>query len=122
MNHPIKIYKNNYTELPERFIRKIESDITYILSMEIPQLKYVYLFGSCARGDLRSSSDVDLVILTRQRLEDRVLASTIRSTLAEPVNGVNTDVVFMNEKSIKENTAFKRAVNKNKKIILEVLE
>lgn len=122
MMHPVKMHKHNYMNLPVRFVNKIESDISYILKAEIPQLKGVYLFGSCARGDLRSSSDVDLLILTGKKLEDRMLASDIRSTLAEPMKGIKTDVVFMNEESIQEYTAFKRKVNENKKLILEVSE
>ncbi|HCT91368.1 MAG TPA: hypothetical protein DF613_08340, partial [Lachnospiraceae bacterium] len=51
----------------------------------IPGLKKVYLFGSCARGEVRSSSDVDLLVYTEHRLADRELAAWIRWTLDEPV-------------------------------------
>lgn len=122
MENQIKIHRENYGVLPERFITKIESDIAYILESKIPELKYVYLFGSCARGDLRSSSDIDLLILTKEKIKDRTIASTIRSELDDPMNGVKTDVVFMNVESIQDNTVFNKIINKEKKLILEVLK
>lgn len=52
MRENIKIYKENYENLPGRFVEKIEHDIQYILNAGIPDLKKIYLFGSCARGEI----------------------------------------------------------------------
>lgn len=122
MEKHIKIYNENYAGLPGRFVQKINSDIDYLLSAEIPGLRSVYLFGSCARGEVRSSSDVDLLIVTDKKIEDRMLASDIRWTLEEEKDGIRTDIVYMNEDSIEENSVFKNVVNRDKKIILEVIE
>lgn len=120
MEKHIKIYKENYTHLPERFAGKIEADLTYLLQKEIPGLKRIYLFGSCARGEVRSSSDVDMLIVTEKKIEDRMLISDIRWTLDEKIDGVGTDVAYMNEQSINEKSVFKNQVNRDKKLIAEV--
>jgi len=117
----IKIYKENYENLPDRFIDKIEHDIQYILSAGIHELKKIYLFGSCARGEVRSSSDVDLLILTAHKISDRTLAADIRWTLDDPLNGIRTDVVYINEESEKIDSVFEKVVNRDKKLILEVI-
>lgn len=121
MNQNIKIYKENYENLPGRFIRKIEHDIRCLLEADIKDLKKVYLFGSCARGDVRSSSDVDLMVVTEQKISDRALAADIRWSLDEPINGIRTDVVYKNEASEEMQSVFENVVNREKKIILEVV-
>lgn len=121
MNQKIKIYKENYENLPERFIEKIEHDIRCLLERDIVGLKKVYLFGSCARGNVRSSSDVDIMVVTEQKISDRALAADIRWSLDEPVNGVRTDVVYKNETSEEMKNVFENSVDHDKKIILEVL-
>ena len=122
MENRIKIHRENFEYLPKRFVDKIEMDLEDLVKSQIPGLKAVYLFGSCARGDLRSGSDVDLLILTEKKLEDRTLAADIRWTLDEEMSGVATDVVYANEESIKENTVFKNIMNRDKKLILEVVK
>ena len=113
----IKIYRENYEHLPKRFINKIESDLDYLVKADIPGLKGVYLFGSCARGNIRNGSDIDLLIFTEQKLEE-----DIRWTLDDEISGISTDVVYANKESIKENTIFKRILNRDKKLILEVIK
>lgn len=50
------------------------------------------------------------------------MAADIRWTLDEEMLGVATDVVYANEESIKENTVFKNIMNRDKKLILEVVK
>ena len=78
MDHSVKIHRENYSFLPERFIRKIEYDLNYIQERKIPGLRQIYLFGSCARGEVRSTSDVDLLIITDNKIKDRALAADSR--------------------------------------------
>lgn len=118
----VRIYRENYENLPRRFSNKIEYDIHYILGAGIPDLDKIFLFGSCARGEVRSTSDVDLLILTRDKMRDRMLAAEIRWALDEPLEGVRTDVVYLNAGSIHEKSAFKNAANFDKKILVEVRE
>ena len=118
----IKIYRENYEHLPKRFVDKIESHLDCLIEAYIHGLEGVYLFGSCARGNIRNGSDIDLLIFTEQKLEDRALAADIRWTLDDEISGISTDVVYTNEESIKENTIFKRILNRDKKLILEVMK
>lgn len=122
MLEDIKIYKENYENLPDRFVVKIEHDIYYLLNAGIPDLKKIYLFGSCARGEVRSSSDVDILILTAHKINDRMLAADIRWTLDEPINGIRTDIVYKNEESECMDNVFENVVNRDKKVIVEVIK
>lgn len=122
MYNNIVLYKESYSSLPKRFQEKIEQDINFLINAKIPGLKRVYLFGSCARGEVRSSSDVDLLILTDHQIEDRELAANIRWTLDEPREGVKTDIVYMNEQSQPSDSVFKNVLNRDKKLILEVIK
>ncbi len=121
LNQNVKIYKENYVNLPGRFVEKIEHDIRFLLEADIKGLKKIYLFGSCARGDVRSSSDVDLLVVTDQKISDRALAADIRWSLDEPVNGVKTDIVYKNEASEEMKNVFENIVKHEKKMILEVI-
>ena len=96
----VKIYKKEYENLPIRFQNKITHDLDYLIKARIPGLKKVYLFGSCARGEVRSTSDVDLLILTEKRITDRTLSAMIRF-------GSQT---------------FQREISRDKKLLLEVVE
>ncbi len=116
----VEIYRDKYSALPERFVQKIEHDLGYILEKRIPGLKRIYLFGSCARGEVRSTSDVDLLIVTEKKIKDRTLAADIRWTLDEQMDGIRTDIVYKNEETSVENSVFDRELNRDKKLILEV--
>ena len=117
----IKIYKAAYADLPLRFQKKIEHDLQYLIKSHIHGLKKVFLFGSCARGEVRSTSDVDLLILTETRISYRVLAADIRWTLDEPIDGVRTDVTYTHEGAELSSRVFKKEVDRDKKLILEVI-
>ena len=122
----IKIYKAAYADLPLRFQKKIEHDLQYLIKSHIHGLKKVFLFGSCARGEVRSTSDIDLLVVTKEQVKNRELAADIRWTLDEPIDGVRTDIVYRHEGSDgeagKENTVFDREVKRDKTLILEVIE
>ncbi|HIY01030.1 MAG TPA: nucleotidyltransferase domain-containing protein [Candidatus Blautia faecipullorum] len=118
----VKIYKEEYEHLPVRFKNKIEHDLQYLIHAEIPDLKKIYLFGSCARGEVRSTSDVDLLILTKNRIADRTLSAVIRWTLDEDIDGVRTDVVYTFENAGPGSRVFQEELDRDKKLLLEVLE
>ena len=104
------IHREEYKDLPLRFQKKLEHDLQYVTNAGIPGLKKIYLFGSCARGEVRS------------RITDRTLTSDIRWTLDDPIDGVRTDVVFACEGMKGSSRVFKREVDRDKKLILEVTE
>ena len=64
---------------------------------------------------------MDLMVVTEQKISDRALAADIRWSLDEPINGVRTDVVYKNEASEGMQGVFENVVNREKKMILEVL-
>ncbi|HJB88020.1 MAG TPA: nucleotidyltransferase domain-containing protein [Candidatus Blautia excrementigallinarum] len=118
----MKIYKKEYENLPIRFQNKIAHDLDYLIKARIPGLKKVYLFGSCARGEVRSTSDVDLLILTEKRITDRTLSAMIRWTLDEDIEGIRTDVVYTYENAEFGSQTFQREISRDKKLLLEVVE
>ncbi len=122
MQGTVKIYTEQYRHLPGRFVRKIEHDLQYILQKPLPGLREIYLFGSAARGEVRSTSDIDLLIVTEKRMTDRELAADIRWTLDEDIDGVRTDVVYTNKEAKKEQSVFKKELERDRKLILEVEE
>lgn len=81
-------------KLPERFKIKIRSDVEFLLKSNIPNLKGIYLFGSCARGSVKIGSDVDLLVVTEELIKDREQKGRIRCELYEVIRGVATDLVF----------------------------
>ena len=122
METQVRIYRERYQGLPERFVRKIDQDLRYLLEKKIPGLRQIFLFGSCARGQVRSTSDVDLLIVTEEKLADRRLAAEIRWTLDEAENGVRTDVVYQNQREPAPESAFQKVLERDKKLILEVVD
>lgn len=122
MEKQIVIHREEYENLPVRFQNKIIHDLQYLVNAGIPGLKKIYLFGSCARGRVRSTSDVDLMILTEKKIIDRTISSDIRWTLDDPIDGVRTDVVFACEGMDGASRVFKKEVDRDKKLILEVME
>ena len=83
-----------YEDLPDRFKRKLDTDLNYLLHVGIPGLEQICLFGSVARGDYKWNSDLDLAIVTTEPLRDHTLRGEISGTLDLPIEGVTTDVVF----------------------------
>lgn len=83
--------------LPKRFEDKICHDITYLLSCEkYNDIKKIILFGSCARGTMRLTSDVDLLVITKEEF-NRSERGEIASILEEPIDAVHSDVIFYTE-------------------------
>ena len=122
MGKVVKKYPEAYSGLPGRFVKKIEHDLEYICRRQLPGLCRVYLFGSAARGEVRSTSDIDILIIMKANEMNRELAADIRWTLEEPINGVRTDVVYKYENYKSENSTFERNLSIDKKLILEIIE
>lgn len=80
--------------LPTRFHNKLQQDVEYLLNKCFSDLLEIRVFGSCATGQFRASSDIDLLVITNEKIDDRFLRGEIQETLDEPLDGVTTDVVF----------------------------
>lgn len=80
-------------KLPSRFLRKLEQDIHLLMEYKSLQIEKIILFGSCARLKPKVTSDLDLLVVTKERV-DRYIRGDIASEFDEPLDGVTTDVVF----------------------------
>lgn len=85
--------KINDLHLPYRFEAKLTTSIEYLLSSDIPELETIILFGSCARNQIRVTSDIDLLVITTSPVE-RMMRGEISSVLEEELDGVHADVIF----------------------------
>lgn len=85
--------KIRHSYLPIRYQKKLCYDLKQIEKSEVPKLRKIILFGSCARNQLRVGSDIDLLLLTEENVT-RKLRGELSSDLAEPKDGVSTDLVF----------------------------
>lgn len=90
--------------LPSRFLDKLIKDLDYILESNIKTLEFIVLFGSCSNGRLKVTSDIDLLLVTSEK-PNQTLRGEIATELAEPINGVATDVVFYTINEIKSGTS-----------------
>lgn len=79
--------------LPKRFELKLRQDIEYLVHYPLLSIQKIILFGSCARGECKVTSDLDLLIVTQDSI-DRQVRGDIASVLDDPMDGVTTDVVF----------------------------
>ena len=107
-------------QLPDKFIMKIKHDLEYIFSYGLEDLEQIILFGSCARGKVKATSDVDWLIVTREPIVDRNIRHTILCDLCDEYNGVEADVVFTTLKQRDErNTSFMKLTESDELIIWE---
>lgn len=91
-------------QLPKRFEDKLRHDVEYLLSWtKIDCIKSIILFGSCARGTMRVTSDVDLLVITKEELQ-RSERGEIASKLEEAMDAVHTDVSFYTEEQFECST------------------
>lgn len=98
--------------LPEKIKTKLRSDVQYILDSEIQDIMYIILFGSCARYEYKITSDIDLLIITKEET-DRYLRGTICSEL-DALEGLRTDVVFYTKEQFdKADSVFSRQIKKD---------
>lgn len=79
--------------LPIRFENKLKHDLAFVINT-CKDLYEIRIFGSCATGSYRASSDIDLLIITKDKVEDYSLRGLIQETLDKSIDGVSTDVVF----------------------------
>ena len=90
-------------ELPKRFEDKIRHDMDYLLSLGLGQMKQIILFGSCARREMRVTSDVDLLVIVDEQI-GRAQRGEICSELEEPMDQVHTDVIFYTQEQYEAST------------------
>ena len=81
-------------DISARYGSGIVKAVNTILSYDIEGLRSIVLFGSCARLNIHVGSDIDLLVVTKDHILDRILKSNIRNDIEELPNGLAADVVF----------------------------
>ncbi|MBU9742376.1 nucleotidyltransferase domain-containing protein [Lachnospiraceae bacterium ASD3451] len=106
--------------LPDRYKRGLHAALRVIYSMNIEGFLYVILYGSCVTGKIKTSSDIDLLIVTEKKLVDRQLRSLIRENVDQTVEvlNVSVDIVFYTEQTLQiDQSIFTNNIRKYGKII-----
>ena len=106
--------------LPDRYKRGLLAALRVIYSMNIEGFLYVILYGSCVTGKIKTSSDIDLLIVTEKKLVDRQLRSLIRENVDQTVELLNVtlDIVFYTEQTLRtDQSIFTNNIRKYGKII-----
>lgn len=85
---------NSISELPKRYKSAIVKAVNIIVERNIHGLLQIVLFGSCARLHLHVGSDVDLLIVTEEVINDRRLLSYVRADLEFLPDDMKGDIVF----------------------------
>jgi predicted nucleotidyltransferase len=98
--------------LPAKFKETIIKNVNFILSNYYDSVDMIVLFGSCARGNPKLNSDIDILILSRNEI-DRQDKIDIRAELCETVDRVSSDIIFYTFETFKNST--KRIVDELKK-------
>ena len=73
------------------------------LSEFCDRYEQVRVFGSCVKGQATATSDVDILIITKEQLTDRVKREILCEYISEVTErfGVEADVVFYSEEDYK---------------------
>ncbi|MCU6733109.1 nucleotidyltransferase domain-containing protein [Diplocloster agilis] len=106
--------------LPDRYKRGLHAALRVIYSMNIEGFLYVILYGSCVTGKIKTSSDIDLLIVTEKKLVDRQLRSLIRENVDQTVEvlNVSVDIVFYTEQTLRtDQSIFTNNIRKYGKIV-----
>ena len=78
----------------------------------------VRVFGSCARSSVMAMSDIDILVITKEKISDRVIREKIHELITNAVEsyGVETDVVFYSLDSYLSDTSeFTERIRKESK-------
>ena len=113
--------ENNVKEvckgLKPKFTKKIIQCVDYIVKT-VPSVEEVYLFGSCARGEAKWDSDVDIAIVTKEKINDRTLRGTVQCELEWPNDGgVKADIKFRTRDTQGWSRIFEKLYNEDKKLL-----
>lgn len=114
MNELIKDFRH---KLPELFLNRIVYSVDFLVKT-VPDVEEIYLFGSCARGDAKWSSDVDLAVVTKKVITDHTLRGTVISILDEPDETETcTDVIFRTPDMQDGSITFQKLFDRDKVLI-----
>lgn len=92
------IYKN-LEDLPDIYKESIVEAISVVLSYNLSDIISILLFGSCSRLDIHVGSDIDIAVLTKEKLSDRRLSGGLRADVDDLSTGIRADLVILCEES-----------------------
>lgn len=101
--------------LPMRFQRTIQSAVTRLKDEAIPEMVAIILFGSIAKGKLRTGSDVDICIVTRTKLTDRIYLEHLTELMEEMECPV--DLSFLSLPNLDSDDTFTKDLRKYGKLL-----
>lgn len=116
--------KKNISELqlPQRFEGKLLKDLEYLRAYDNLEIEEIILFGSCARGTYKITSDIDILLITKESIS-RQVRGDIASELDEERDGVRTDVVFYSRAIFEEsNTLLTKQIKQDGIILYSTIE
>lgn len=94
-------------------------DINKVIPNKYAIIQEIRLFGSYASGNNRSTSDLDILVLTEETITDRVLRSKIREDIDDICfrYRLDTDVVFYSYKTYEnDDSRFTNELKNSKRI------
>jgi uncharacterized protein len=63
----------------------------------IPQIKFAYIFGSCARGDHGPASDIDIAVFIDRRLSPFAFRLRLIETMMRELRTERFDLIILND-------------------------
>ena len=90
--------------LPNIYMEKLIFDLEEIAKSSIEDIIAIILFGSVARNEIKATSDIDLMVITKEKVK-RLQRGEIASILDDIRKGVSTDVVFFTEEEFLSSTS-----------------
>lgn len=66
------------------------------LFARIPQIKFAYIFGSCARGDYGPASDIDVAVFLDRRLSPFAFRLCLIETMLRELGTERFDLIILN--------------------------
>lgn len=104
-------------KLPDKFKESILHAVNYILSNYYKDVDKIVLFGSCSRNSPKITSDIDIMIMSKDIL-DRETELDIRYELLDHPKYVSCDVIFYTYNSFRSTrTLFTNQIRKDGKIL-----
>lgn len=80
-------------------------------------IKEIYLYGSCARGEQKFSSEVDLFVRVKENTPSRVLRKMRIEAMPDEENLPEVDLKFTSGESFSQSYRFNENIKKEGKLI-----
>ena len=103
MNVSDSVERIQNSHLPKRYQNKLIQDLMQLSSFEDIKIDRIVLFGSCARNEHKVGSDLDLLILSEEKLSKHITGE-IASALEDELEGISTDIIFYTNAEFQNST------------------